>query len=249
MITSKENSLIKKIKSLSQKKYRDEHGQYIVEGIKICDEAIKYANVEVLVICLELFNSFNKSKYSKARVEYVSKNVFESISDTKTPQGILAIVNIPKSKKITDKVVFALDCVQDPGNLGTIIRSLDAFGYKDLIVSNDTVDPFNPKVVRSTMGSILRLNIVCADLKDKLIEYKNLGYKIVATSLETNKTIYDIDSGVKQIIVMGNESNGVSQFIQNKADLRVKIPMQGKAESLNVAVATSLVAYEITRKK
>jgi len=140
MITSKENALIKKIKSLSQKKYRDEYGQYIVEGIKICDEAIKHAKVEILVVCLELLGSFDESKYSKTKVEYVSKGVFMHISDTKTPQGMIAVVSIPNSKKTTDDVIFALDNIQDPGNLGTIIRSLDAFGYKDLIVSENTVD-------------------------------------------------------------------------------------------------------------
>ena len=248
MITSKDNALIKKIKSLSQKKYRDEYGQYIVEGIKICDEAIKYANVDILVVCLELFSDFDESKYSKTKIEYVSKNVFESISDTKTPQGIMAIVNIPTSKKITDKVVFALDTIQDPGNLGTIIRSLDAFGYKDLIISENTVDPYNPKVVRSTMGSILRLNINKVNLVVELNNYKKDGYKIIVTSLDTNKYINEIDFNDKQIIVIGNESNGVSKEIQKEADLKVKIPMKGKAESLNAAVATSLIAYEKIRK-
>lgn len=248
MITSKENALIKKVKSLSQKKYRDEYGQYVVEGVKICDEAIKFAKVEVLIVCTELLGDFDESKYSKVKVEQVSKSVFLHISDTKTPQGMLAVIDIPEPKKVSDTVVFALDNIQDPGNLGTIIRSLDAFGYKDLIISDNTVDPYNSKVVRSTMGSILRLNIKSVDLLNELSGFKKSGYKIVVTSLDTNQYIYDINFSEKQIIVIGNEANGVSKEIQKLADLKVKIPMKGKAESLNAAVATSIIAYEKIRK-
>ena len=250
MITSKDNNLIKKIKSLSQKKYRDEYGLYIVEGIKMCEEAKKYAKIETLIVCPELFSEFDQSKYNGVKIEETNQRVFEYISETKTPQGIMALVNIESSKKIRDTVVFALDDIQDPGNLGTIIRTLDAFEYKDLIISQNTADPYNTKVVRSTMGGIFRLNISKVDdLKESLQEYKKNGYEIVITSLKADFNLDKHKFDKKQIIVIGNESNGVSKEIEKMADIRIKIPMPGKAESLNAAVATSIVAYERIRKQ
>lgn len=257
IITSKENSLIKYIKSLSQKKYRDLNQEYIIEGIKILQEAIENGeDICKIIICEELISKSDVKKIEcinnfEMKIEYVSESVFRFISDTMSPQGILAVI---KQKEFINEnlgnVIFALDDLQDPGNLGTIIRTLDAAGYQDLILSQGTAEPYNPKVVRSTMGAIFRLNIVAkCNLKEKIEELKTKGYKVVVTSLETEQYYYDLKFNEKLIIVIGNEAKGVSKEIQDIADKKVIIPMLGKSESLNAAVATSILAYEGVRQK
>lgn len=264
MITSKENTLIKHIKSLSQKKFRDNNKEYIVEGKKMVQEAIEYGEeITKIIICDELYTrnieenteDFIKSQKwlenQKEKIEFVSENIFNFISDTVSPQGILAILKQREVKKETkNNIIFALDDLQDPGNLGTIIRTLDAAGYQDLILSKETAEPYNPKVVRSTMGAIFRLNFYRnVNLKEELEELQKLGYKIVVTALDTDSYYYDLDFKEKLVIVIGNEARGVSEEIQEIADRKVKIPMLGKTESLNAAVATSILAYEGVRQK
>ena len=149
----------------------------------------------------------------------------------------------------TDDVIVALDDIQDPGNLGTILRTVDSCGLKQILLSKGTVDSYNPKVVRSTMGAIFRVKIIeCEDLVKTIKEMKKHHFKLQVTSLDADKTIYDVNYK-KKIIVIGNEANGVSKEIQNMADEKVKIPMLGKTESLNASVATGIVLYEYTRQK
>lgn len=260
MITSKENSLVKHIKSLAQKKYRDIYSEYLVEGRKMVQEAIEsQEEIVKILICEELLSdslaekelAFLQNKVENEKIESVSESVFRSLSDTISPQGILAVLKQRKntlSKK--QSVIFALDDLQDPGNLGTIIRTLDAAGYSDLILSKGTTEPYNPKVVRSTMGAIFRIQFYSTeDLKDTLLTYQKEGYQIVITALDTDSYYYDLDFQQKMIIVIGNESKGVSKEIQKLADRKVKIPMLGRTESLNAAVATSILAYEGVRQK
>ncbi len=258
MITSKDNSTIKYIKSLSQKKYRDENSSYIVEGIKICKEAFEYGEVTCVALCKEflkdeyndLIKIINKHKKQDVMIE-VNSSVFSSISDTKTPQGILCVLKKENKKTAkNDNTIFVLDDVQDPGNVGTIIRTLDSAGYSSLILSNASADPYNSKVVRSTMGAIFRLKIeqLETELFSKLESLKKEGYKVVVTSLDTNSYYYDLNFDEKLVIVIGNESKGVSKEIQEMADIKIKIPMVGKTESLNAAVATSIIAYEKVRR-
>lgn len=249
MITSKSNDLIKHIKSLHQKKYRDEFGEYFVEGKKLVLEAIQEkADVRKIIICEDLFKeNLNFPKYD---VEYVNENVFNFISDTKTPQGILAVIKLRKKTEYTGNVIFALDDIQDPGNLGTIIRTLDCAGINTLLLSNGTVDAYNPKTIRSTMGAIYRVSVIeNLDLVSELQKLKTSGYKIVVTHLNTSKKHYDLDFNEKLVIVIGNEGKGVSEAVNNLADIRVKIPMLGRTESLNASVAASLMAYEYVRYK
>ena len=145
---------------------------------------------------------------------------------------------------------MALDDVQDPGNLGTIIRTLDAAGIDSLILSKGCADVYNPKVVRSTMGAIFRVDTKYVDdLKSELLSLKEKGYNVITTSLKTNKYIYDIDFSKKTVIVIGNESNGVSKEIFDISDEMVKIPMLGKTESLNASVAAGVIIYECVRQK
>lgn len=256
VITSKDNEKIKEIKKLKEKKYREETNLFVVEGIKIVKEAIEYdADIQKIVISNDAIGYEVDEDVLKIIQKYevmiVSQNVFESISDVKTPQGILAVIKNKENVKVdyNEDVIFILDNIQDPGNLGTIIRTLDAAGIKQLIVSNDTVDYMSPKVLRSTMGGAFRVNVIVADdLLNMIDEIKKNGFEVAVTDLATDKSIYDVDYS-KKAIVIGNEANGVSDEVKNKADIRVKIPMLGKAESLNAAVATSVIAYEYVRQK
>ena len=249
MITSKTNEYIKYIKSLHLKKNRDESNEFIVEGPKMVKEVVSSdMNVKKIIICEEIFTE--PVDVGNNDVEFVSSNVFEYISDTKTPQGIMAIVE----KRDVDNTefantMFALDNVQDPGNLGTIIRTLDCAGINTLLLSNGCADEYNPKVIRSTMGAIFRVNIFSnLELKNRLDKFKEEGYNIIVTSLEGATNMFDYKFEGKNIVVIGNESNGVSKEIQELANVRIKIPMLGQTESLNAGVAASLVAYEIMRK-
>lgn len=257
VITSKENEQIKQIRKLKDKKYRDETGLYMVEGIKTVNEAIaEEADIQLIVICDES-NEQGELKQkmlyevAKYNIIYVSQKVFEYISQVMHPQGILAVIKKKEQSQINykDDVIVVLDNVQDPGNLGTIIRTVDSVGISQIVLSEGTADAYSPKVVRSTMSGIFRVNVIeVANLLETLKEMKQHGYKLIATSLDTSKSIYDI-SYQKSVIIVGNEANGVSKEVLKLADEKVKIPMLGKTESLNVAVATGVVLYEAVRQK
>ena len=256
-IISKDNSLIKHIRKLKEKKYRDEYGEYTLEGIKLIQEAIQEnANIKHIVVCDGCDNSEiieSHLKYEMARLDfiYVPQNIFKMISNVETPQGVLAVIEKKNNEELdtSEDLILALDDIQDPGNLGTILRTADSVGLKQILVSKGTADAYNPKVVRSTMGAIFRINIIeCENLKDTLMQLQNKDYKIMTTSLKAKKTIYKVDYK-KKVIVIGNEANGVSNEIQKIADEKVIIPMLGKTESLNASVATGVILYEYVRQK
>ena len=257
IITSKDNENIKSIKKLKERKYRDLNNEYIIEGIKILKEAIQEkAVIKKIVICEEcLANNIIDEKllYEIAKYDclYVSKKIFEGLTDVSKPQGILAVVEKNNKKDINynEDIIVALDGLQDPGNLGTILRTLDSANLSQVVVSKDTVDAYNPKVVRSTMGAIFRVNIVeTENLKETLKEMKRHKYKVMCTDLTASKNIYEVDY-TKKILVIGNESNGISKELLDMADEKIIIPMLGKTESLNASVATSIIVYEYVRRK
>lgn len=258
VITSKDNEIIKSIKKLKDKKYREKEKKFVVEGIKLVEEAItENAKIDKLVVCEDCVNdgTINKDtmyEIAKQNCIYVSENVFKSITDVTNPQGLLAVIHKDnKEEQISydEDIIVVLDGIQDPGNLGTILRTIDSIGLKQVIVSSVTADPYNPKVVRSTMGAIYRVNIIRVDNLVKTINnIKKHKYEVIATSLNTDKSIYDINYN-KKVIVIGNESNGVSSEILDIADKKVKIPMLGKTESLNASVATGIILYEYVRGK
>ena len=258
IITSKDNEIIKNVRKLKEKKYRDLNNEYIVEGVKMIKEAIlEDAKIKLIVVCEDNANSGAIDKrflYEIAKYEciYVSKKIFDLISDVQTPQGMLAVIEKENSEdKIdyTEDVIVVLDGIQDPGNLGTILRTIDSVGLKQVIVSKETADSYNPKVVRSTMGAIFRVKVIDSNnVLDTLKNMKKHKYKIMATSLETDHSIYDVDYN-KKVIVIGNEANGVSKEILEYADEKIKIPMLGKTESLNASVATAVILYEYVRNK
>jgi len=258
VITSKDNEIIKSIKKLKEKKYRDEENKFLVEGIKMVQEAIQEnARISKIVICEDCINDGSIEQellyeIAKHNCIYVSKKVFETITDVTTPQGILAVIekeNGEDSISYDEDIIVVLDGIQDPGNLGTILRTLDSVNLKQIILSEKTADPYNPKVVRSTMGAIYRVNMIRSkNIIDTLKNMKKHKYDVVATSLQTDKTIYDIDYK-KKVIIIGNEANGVSNEVLELANKKVKIPMLGKTESLNAAVATGIILYEYVRRK
>ena len=257
-ITSKENEFIKHVKKLKDKKYRDLSNEYVIEGIKLVAEAIQEkAPIKQIILCDDCEKNEAIPKdlmYEIAKQEciYITQKIFKYLSEVETPQGILAVIEKNNSHTdidYTQDMIVALDNVQDPGNLGTILRTVDSIGLTQILVSKGTADAYNPKVVRSTMGAIFRVKIIeCEDLEKILREVKKHKFELVITSLQTENSIYDVDYN-KKVIVIGNEANGVEQKIQNMADVKVKIPMLGRTESLNASVATSIILYEYVRRK
>ena len=241
VITSKDNEMIKEIKKLKEKKYRDQEEKYIIEGIKLVKEAIEEkAKISKIVVCEDCINdgSIEQSlMYEIARFDCigVTEKIFKTLTDVATPQGILAVIE----KNTNGQIDFNED----------IIVILDGINLKQIILSENTADPYNPKVVRSTMGAIFRINIIeSKKILETLKEIKKNKFRIMATSLDTEESIYSVDYK-KKVIIIGNEANGVSKEILDLADEKVKIPMLGKTESLNVAVATGVILYEYVRRK
>ena len=258
VITSKDNEKIKHIKKLKEKKYRDMYNEYLIEGIKIVEEAIREnVNIKTIIICddCDIETSISEElRYEIAKREciYVPEKIFITLTDVTTPQSIMAVVEKGNGKSeisFNEDLYLVLDNIQDPGNMGTILRTADSINLKQIIVSKGTADVYNPKVVRSTMGAIFRVNVIVSDnLIDIIKGLKKHKIKIMATNLEESKSIYEVDYK-KSAIVIGNEANGVSKDILNIADEKIRIPMLGKTESLNAAVATGIVLYEAVRRK
>lgn len=258
IISSKDNELIKHIKKLKDKKHRDESNEYIIEGVKLIEEAVKEnARIKKIIVCEDTTRTYEiptHIMYEIAKYEcvYVTDKIFASITQVTNPQGIMAIIekgDTDAQIDYTQDIIVALDDVQDPGNLGTILRTVDSIGLNQIIVSKGTADAFNSKVVRSTMGAIFRVKIIeVENLPQAIKEMRRHHFKLMVTSLQTDNSIYDIQFN-KKIIVIGNESNGVSKEIQEMADEKAKIPMLGKTESLNASVAAGVVMYEYVRQK
>lgn len=258
VITSKDNEFVKHVKKLKEKKYRDQSQEFIIEGIKLVKEAIEgKANIKQIIICDNCEDTGIIPKdlmyeIAKYNCIYVTENILKTMSDVNAPQGIMAIIGRNNKEKDIDysqDIIVALDDIQDPGNLGTILRTVDSIGLNQILVSKGTADCYNPKVVRSTMGAIFRIKIIeCEDLEQTLKETQKNNFKLIVSSLQTNNSLYDINFD-KKVIIIGNEANGVEPQIQKMADEKIKIPMLGKTESLNASVATGIILYEYVRQK
>ncbi len=260
-ITSSSNSTIKEIKSLYKRKERWKKQLFLVEGIKIVEECMDNGYpITNIVYSDELFNVrggeafFNKIK-SYDRLINVPDKLYKDICDTENPQGVLAVAKfeINSAESIKDKnnpFLLLLDEVQDPGNMGTIIRTADAFGIDGIIITEGCVDVYNPKVVRSTMGSIFRVPIYHELDGRKIIEeFKKQNINIYSSSLKGSQYIQDTNFKEGSILIIGNESRGVSHTLYSLSDKLISIPMIGEAESLNVAVASSIIMYEVMRQR
>ena len=259
IITSAKNPLIKHVKSLHNKKYRDLYKQYVVEGVKMVEEAIKEKMLLSAILVSQEFNNDNPVIddliYSgKVKVCQLPPQIYKTITDMKNPEGIMAVVHKKEDDfqdifKKDSCFILILDRVQDPGNLGTMIRTLDAAGGDGIIMIKGTVDPYNPKALRASMGSIFRIPVLEADDPVglfKLLKSKNI--EIIASHLN-GSSMYNLPIPQKVALVIGNESQGISPEIAKAASFLVKIPMKGGAESLNASVAAGILIYEIFRKK
>ena len=234
-------SQIKLITSLKQKKYRQEQGLFVVEGVKTIKELLK-SNLELYT--LYTTESFNIDAKDEVLVSEID---LKRVSFLKTPNKALAVFKIPEQIPIkTDNLIVALDDVRDPGNLGTIIRLCDWFGVKELVCSKATVDCFNPKVIQATMGSITRVNISYVDLKIFLNE---TNVPVFGAFMDGN-VVYTKQLPEQGVLVMGNEANGVSKEVEALITDKITIPRFGDlqaTESLNVATATAILLSEFRR--
>jgi len=260
-ITSNQNAIFKEAKALKQKKFREENSKYLIEGIRFVEEAIKEKiKVESFFISEKLYKVNGGSELldkiiSEGQKTYeISDKLLTEISDTENPQGIVAVVPIQSYTLDTvlqeKKSYVVLEAIQDPGNMGTIIRTADAAGFDGVIALKGCVDVYNSKVLRSTMGSIFHIPIVTsADSGEVLDSLKKLDLKTFAAHLNGQYSYFEAPMGEGGAILIGNEGNGLSDEISRSADVLVKIPMPGRAESLNASTAAALMMYEMLRQK
>jgi RNA methyltransferase, TrmH family len=237
-ITSVQNALVKQfVKLMNLKKERDLTSQFIVEGEHLVFEALR-ANLAIEVLVLE------GSNYPlEVEPIIVTKEVMNKICDTINPQGIIARCQQKKDEIDSFNRVLLLDDVRDPGNLGTILRSADAFGFDGIIVSPNTVDLYNPKVIRATQGAILRTKVVREDLISAINTLQEKGVHVYAADLD-GKELSSINPIEQMAFVMGNEAKGVSQAVLEQVDDKLTIEMTGSSESLNVSIAASIIMYQ-----
>ncbi|TLS39167.1 TrmH family RNA methyltransferase [Pseudalkalibacillus caeni] len=247
-IESVKNSKVKEWKKLHTKRGRAKSGTFMIEGPHIVEEASRQGSLVKEVIMLEesdhsnMADAFNE----KARVFTVTEKVMKEISDTETPQGIAAICTFPdETIKVQKGKFILLDSIQDPGNLGTIIRTADAAGYDAVILGDGCVDPYNSKVLRSTQGSIFHLPIVKANLEEFIKQLKEKQIPVYATEVNGGRSYTSLEKQDTFAIVMGNEANGVSKQVLQLADERIYIPIFGEAESLNVSIAAGILMYQL----
>jgi RNA methyltransferase, TrmH family len=245
-ITSVKNEYIKYARSLGEKKYRYETRTFLVEGEKCVFELSENMPecARGVIICGEKYIGLaEKLKSSGAAVYKVRENILDSVCETKTPQGIAAIAGMPEYESVYSGFIVMLDGVQDPQNVGTIIRTADAAGCSCVVISEESADPYSPKAVRASMGSIFHIPVISTPLAGYINKLSRIGYKIVSSHLEGD-TEYRLD-WEKTCLIIGNESRGISEEILNLSDRKIKIPMYGKAESLNAAVAAGILIYKI----
>lgn len=253
-IESKDNSLYKETKKLKERKNRNKTLKYIIEGFRLIEEAFK-ANVDVEYIFISSNNEDKINEYlgkyiNKTKIYGIREDLLKTLSSTEKPQGIVAVVKMKEVEINYDGDFYLLcDKVQDPGNLGTIIRTAHAAGVDGIILSKGTVDIYNDKTIRATMGSLFHVPIIMDDENNnKIKSLIDRGFSLLATSLEGDKDFFKEDLSGKIIISVGNEGNGVSKEIYDLCNKKVKIPMPGGAESLNVSIATSIILYEKVRQ-
>ncbi|MCX7708652.1 MAG: 23S rRNA (guanosine(2251)-2'-O)-methyltransferase RlmB [Clostridia bacterium] len=261
LITSNQNPIVKEIKSLKEKKIREEKRQFFIEGIRFVEEALKEDCDISSIVVSERFPQTKGAEFllngiHQAGVKYhmLSDKIFREISDTENPQGILAVIKMKEVRVenvLQQQGLFILlESIQDPGNMGTIIRTADAAGVNGIILSKGCVDIYNPKVLRSTMGSIFHVPVCQTEnFEDTLQILKEKGIKILAAHLKGQTNYFDQDMKDRVAIIIGNEANGISDEVAALADVLVRIPMPGKAESLNASIAAGLLIYETVRQQ
>ena len=254
-IFSAKNDLVKKLIGLREKKIRDINNEFVVEGKKFIDEISCYVKMKKLILAERCFDLYFKDKKFICDDIFILENkLFDKVSEVKNSQGIMAVFekknlsldDLLKKISLKKYLLVALEKINDPGNLGNIIRSCVAFGVDGLIISRGSVDLYNAKVLRATAGNIFKIDICDdCDLNLSLDKLKNDGAKIFATDLMAEKNIYDVDFKFKCVIIFGNEANGISKEILCKSDEKIKIRMKKNIESLNISVAAGILLNKI----
>ena len=259
IITAKDNEKIKYTKSLLKTKNRNKESKFIIEGYRIltlaieCDAKLEYVFInEDFENKDEHKNFVNILKEKHIKIYKTTNKLFNDLVDTESTQGILGVVEfkqrtIEENLNEKDKFVLILDRIQDPGNMGTIIRTADAAGVDAIIALKGCVDIYNPKVIRSTMGSIFDMNIIHETQEEALRVLKLKNFDIVSSYLNTNNYYNNIEYDYKTALVIGNEANGINDELISKSDKLVKIPIYGNAESLNAAISSAILMYEIKK--
>lgn len=262
MITSVQNSQIKNVQLLQKKSSeRKSQGLFVVEGEKMFLESLRYGTVEKVYFSEGYYEHKKAEEGSflqkdiipqNTQVELVSDSCFKAMCETVTPQGVIALVQIPRydlEELIAGaRALVVLEGLQDPGNLGTIMRTAEAAGMDGVILSDTSVDLFNPKVVRSTMGAIFRMPAVYVkDIIATVTDLNNKGYNTLATHLSATHDYTKADYSGKTAVLVGNEGNGLSEALTSIAREKIIIPMDGEVESLNASVAAALCMYEVKR--
>lgn len=246
MITSTQNSQVKEWRKLHTKKYRVKTNTFLIEGYHLIEEALKSGwTIETIIVQqgIELPDWLAEHKY-----QLIDQQVFAAITQTEAPQGIAAVVRIKDSAETLGNYLLLLDQVQDPGNLGTMIRTADAAGFSQVVLGKGTVDLYNDKVIRASQGSIFHIPIIQADLLEFIPALQSQTYTVLASALE-NAVAYDrIEQLEKVALVMGNEGSGIAPEILQLADKCIKIPIYGQAESLNVSIAAGILMYQLRKQ-
>ncbi len=253
MITSMSNPTIKNVaKLIKQSKERRKQGTFIVEGVRMFSEIPEEKHVESFVT-MDFYDK-HRQMFEGISYELVADNVMESLSDTKTPQGVISIVKqlsygIDEICGADVPLIIALENIQDPGNLGTIVRTAEGAGASGIIMSRDTADVYNPKVVRSTMGSIFRVPFLYVDdIAGCIKDLSGKGFNTYSAHLQ-GTSFYDFNYMKPTVFVMGNEGNGLTDAVSGATDHKILIPMKGRVESLNVATASTVLMYEAMRQR
>ena len=239
--SSIDNSKIKELKKLQLKKYRDKNKKFLVETPHLVLEAYKSGYLEELIL------EENEEFSLDIKTIRVTKKVIKYLSELNSTSNVLGVCNYKKENQNIGNRILALDNIQDAGNLGTIIRSAQAFNIDTIILSEDCVDIYNPKVLRSSQGMIFHMNILKKDLNLELLKLKKSNYFIIGTKVTQGKNLKAFKNLDKFVIIMGNEGNGISNENLNLCDDFLYIDMNSKCESLNVAIATSIILYELNK--
>lgn len=257
-ITSKDNSLIKKISKLNKSsKFRKELGLFVAEGLRVCEDAM------LSDTCIEhlLFTESALNKYSEvvnklisyANSSYlVSNTVFNSICDTKSPQGVLCVIKTLDKHSLFDKIKYngkllALDNVQDPTNLGTILRTAEAVGIDGIVLSADCCDIYSPKVIRGSMGAVFRVPYITVNKISDFIKDNRQIYCYASVVHKNAEKINNVNFNTPCLVAIGNEGNGLKEETISLCNKSITIPMNGRAESLNAAVAASIIMWEMVK--
>ena len=257
-LTGLQNPVVKAAAELKQKKYRTQNGLYLAEGLRTAEEAVAYKAVETLFYVAtdddRTMRLLEDAAMQNIKLVCVNENVMKKIADTETPQGIIAVCKMRQPKLecllASGKMLLVLDRVGDPGNIGTMLRTADAAGIGGLVLLKGCADIYAPKTVRSSMGSLFHIPVLSGVSEQEFVSAaKKAGYDLLVTCLDGADNLYKADLSGRIAFVMGNEAGGVSETLLEKADKRVYIPMAGRAESLNVAMAAGIVMFEALRRK